>query len=890
MQSGPPRTPQARLYGRAPLRNTQENRAPGTVPVPGSSATGRVVRWLAAVILLLAAPAAAQPEASPASPETLRERLAQVWETRDLAGYLALWHFEGPEAREAESAFAQAHFGAEETSISLQAARTASGRVSIVARVVSITEPRGRVEEWVLSLEAREQGWAVVERRGAGEIDGLVHLSVDPRGFRAEGLTLRLEDFEMQLQSGTLFLPPTSVGPTLLVFVGEGTVLFSPKPAAEREELRKFCGQPELRQRVRTAVFRLHPADLPRILGEAVLTPDDDAARRLPAAQEAFREHGARMFVLDGGLPRAPWWLLPGLGDATVVFETSKRGTLTFAVSHGEFEGVSLFDRARRLQICLYPSEGNNIDYNEDSARGVDVLHHQLRVAFEPTRYQLSGQDTLKLRLLAPTSTLRLKLAEELRVHAITSREAGNHLFFRVRGQDSLVVSMGALGRTVGDIELTVRYSGKLHPSPIEQEAQGRGLVVENDDPIAIPEVLIYSNRQFWYPTATGDDYALADLHFDVPSGYTALAGGTRTQARVERDRTLVEYRQDRPGKYVTVAVGRLVRVGERNTPDMAIEAFAVPRTRSGANEALDRTEEILRFYTQEFGPPPYASLRLALIEGVAPGGHSPPGMVLVARRPLLLRGRLREDPANFGDVPDFFLAHELAHQWWGHGVAGQNYHERWISEGFAQYASALWVRNSQGERAFRDLMRRMAEWALRRHGEGPISLGYRLGHLKGDPQIFRAVVYDKGALVLHMLRGIVGADAFRSALTQLQAEHRFLKIGTTALRAALESASGKSLSAYFDAWVLGTELPTLTVARRHEPGGPPHRTRVEIKAQGLPGPVPLELTLAHSLGEETLRVVLDPAGGHWMVETPGRPGKLVVNSDGGLLARVEGK
>jgi hypothetical protein len=881
MQSVPPLIPQGRRDGRALLR--------------------RIGSCLAAAFLLPATPAAAQPPepappaaqepgAPPTGPEILRERLAKAWETRDQAGYLALWRFEGPEARERESDFAQIHFSAEETSLSLQAPRSRPGRVTIDARVVSITEPRGRVEEWVLSLENGGRGWAIVGRRAAGEIDGLVHLSVDPRGFRAEGLSLRLEDFELQLQSGTLFLPPTSVGPTLLVFVGEGSVRFSPRPPAEREELRKFCGQPELRQQVRTAVVRLHPADLRRVLGEAVLTPDDEAARRLPDAQKAFREHAARMLVLDGGLPRAPWWLLPGLGDATVVFETKKRGTLTFAVNHGEFESLSLFDRARRLQICLYPAEGGDIDYNEDSARGVDVLHHRLRVAFEPLRYQLTAQDTLTLRLLAPTSTLRLRLAEALRVHSITSREAGNHLFFRVRGQDSLVVSLGALGRSVGEISLTVRYSGKLQPSPIEQEAQGRGLVVENEDPIAVQEVLIYSNRQFWYPTATGDDYALADLHFDVPGGWTALAGGTRTLARVERDRTLVEYRQDRPGKYVTVAVGKLVRVGERTTPDMQIEAFAVPRLRNAAREGLERTEEILRFYAQEFGPPPYASLTLGLIEGVAPGGHSPPGMVLVARRPLLLRGRLREDPANFGDVPDFFLAHELAHQWWGHGVAGQNYHERWISEGFAQYAAALWVRSSQGERAFRDLLGRMAEWAVRRHREGPISLGYRLGHLKGDPQIFRAVVYDKGALVLHMLRGIVGEDAFRRALTQLQAEHRFLKIGTATLRAALESASGKNLSSYFDAWVFGTELPTLTVARRSEPGGPPHRTRVDIRALGLPGPVPLELTLAHKLGQETLRVVLDPAGGSWTVETAGRPGKLEVNSDRGLLARVKEK
>lgn len=839
-----------------------------------------------AAALLLAAPATAQPEPRDGA-QGLLEALARAWEARDVEGYLALWSFERPEARRDEADFAQIRFGAEETTLSVQPPRTAAGRLVVDARVVTISEPRGRVEEWVLSLEKRGDAWAIVDRQAAGEIEGLVHLSIDPQGYRAEGLTLRLEDFELQLHSGTLFLPPTAVGPTLLVFVGDGTVRVAPRPAAEREELRKFCGSPELRERIRSAVVRIHPADLPRVLGGAALSPDHDAARRLPDAQRAFREQGSRSFVLDGGLPRAPWSLLPALGDATVVFETKGRGTLTFSVSQGEFEGLSLFDRERRIQVCLYPSLGGDIDYNEDSARGVDLLHHDLRVTFEPLRYQLVAQDTLTLRLLAPTSTLRLKLAESLRVQSITSREAGNHLFFRVRGQDSLVISMGALGRSRGEVSLTVRYSGMLHPAPIEQEAQGRGIVVENDDPISIPEVLIYSNRQFWYPTPAGDDYARADLHLDVPGGYTALAGGTRTLARVEGDRTIVEYRQDRPGKYLTVAVGRLVRVGEAQSGDVALEAFGLPRTRSDAREELERMEAILRFFTHEFGPPPYASLTLALIEGVAPGGHSPPGMVLVARRPMLLRGRLREDPANFSDVPDFFLAHELAHQWWGHGVAGKNYHERWISEGFAQYAAALWVQESQGEAAFRSLLTRMAGWALRRNQEGPISLGYRLGHVKGDPQIFRAVVYDKGALVLHMLRGIIGPETFRSALTRLQAEHRFQKIGTTELRVAFENAGGRPLSPYFDAWVSGTELPTLSVVRRAEPGGPPYRTRVEIKVRGLPGPVPLELELAHRNGRETRRVVLDPRGGSWTLDTPSPAGKLSVNGDSGLLAVI---
>ena len=116
-------------------------------------------------------------------------------------------------------------------------------------------------------------------------------------------------------------------------------------------------------------------------------------------------------------------------------------------------------------------------------------------------------------------------------------------------------------------------------------------------------------------------------------------------------------------------------RAGRRGT------RWAVGRARGDAEAVMDRAGDILRFYTEQFGPCPYPLLNLAVTEGLAPGGHSPPGMIVLVQRPLLLRRGLRDDPANFSDVPGFFLAHELAHQWWGHGVAGQNYRERWISE-----------------------------------------------------------------------------------------------------------------------------------------------------------------------------------------------------------------
>ena len=843
------------------------------------------------------APAAAAPAASPGE---LLDRLERAWRARDTSAYLDLWSFPSAEARDEERGHALERFTSDESVLEVQRPQPRPGepapeRLKTSAQVFTAAEPRGRVEQWLLTMEHRGAGWLLTGREDVGLIDGLVHLSLDPQGYLADGLTLRFDDFTLEMHHGTLFTAPASVGPTALLFVGEGVVHFRPWPETEREQLRQFGGKTELVDRVKTAFVRIHPADLYRVLSPARLEPDPRGGQRLATAQRFYRDQSLRSFVLDSSLPRSPWWLLPSLGDSSVTFQTRRHGTLTFTVSTSEPEAISLFDREKRRQICLYPQQGRDTRYSEDDSRSVDVLHHDLKIRFDPRSYVIEGEDTLRLRLLEPSSTVRLRLDEALHIHSITSAEAGQHLFFRVRYQDSVMVSLGALAGRIGEVVLTVRYGGAFHPGPVEREvmqaaAEGGRPTAPSllQDDVIIEEVLVYSNRSPWYPQGGPDDYALADLSLDVPQGYNAIAGGTRLSARTEGGRTLVAYRQDRPAKYITVVVGRLAEVASRAQGPVPLQCFSVGRTRSEAAAYGEKAAEILRFYEQEFGPSPYPSLTVVIVEGQTPGGHSPPGMVILAQRPLLLRHALQDDPANFTDVPSFFLAHELAHQWWGQGVSGQNYHERWLSEGVAQYAAALWTRHSEGEDTFRDVLERMGRWALRMTNKGPIHLGYRLGHLKNDPQIFRAVVYDKGAYVLHMLRGIVGEEAFRRGLTSFQAAHRFAKAGTDDLRQSLEEASGKDLRPYFDAWVLGTVLPRLRVSSRTGPGPAGYSTEVGMTVQGLPGPVALQVSLDLDEGKDLRPVSLPPEGGHWTFET-GVPVKRVgVNEDRGLLAWVK--
>src|SRR4030095_8589313 len=99
---------------------------------------------------------------------------------------------------------------------------------------------------------------------------------------------------------------------------------------------------------------------------------------------------------------------------------------------------------------------------------------------------------------------------------------------------------------------------------------------------------------------------------------------------------------------------------------------------------------------------------------------------------------------------------------------------------------------------------------ALEGSSERPIYLGYRLGHIQGDDRIFRAVAYNKGAMVLHMLRRLMGDDAFFGGIRTFYKEWRFKKAGTDDFQRAMEKAAGRDLQRFFDAWIFGSDIPRL--------------------------------------------------------------------------------
>jgi hypothetical protein len=422
---------------------------------------------------------------------------------------------------------------------------------------------------------------------------------------------------------------------------------------------------------------------------------------------------------------------------------------------------------------------------------------------------------------------MTLHLADPLVVRSITSPEFGRLLHLRVVGQNNILVGLPGLIAPGTDFDLVVTYGGRLQPQSVEREA----VTVAQDQQDRVPEIIVppeaqwvYSNRSYWYPQGTVTDYATATMALTVPGEFDVVASGTPQgapsllpAAAGQKPRKRFVFAATQPARYLAFAVSRFqslppapIKLRDDDDP-ITLLVTANPRQVSRMRQTGDRAADILKFYASLLGDAPYESFTLAITEGDVPGGHSPPYFALVAQPLPTSPYTWANDPVSFQGYPSFFVAHEIAHQWWGQAVGSKNYHDQWLSEGFAQYFAALYAEKERGADTFGGVIRQMRRWAIEMSPQGPVYLGYRLGHIRGEGRVFRALVYNKGAMALHMLRRLLGDEAFFAGLRDFYQTWKFRKASTDDLRVAMEKAAGgRPLDRFFERWIYGAGIPTV--------------------------------------------------------------------------------
>jgi hypothetical protein len=804
---------------------------------------------LLAVVLCAAASARAQDEEGV---RLLLGRIERVVRTGDTTAYFALLSAGASLDRARDFASTELMPGASR-SVLQERDRAALGGDSsngyrLMVDVMAEFGSRARIATWRLDVKrtgatGAENEWTIADAVRISSVENIYRLALNgAKQYAAHDLKIAAEDLDLSLADGSMFVAEIEGGVTAVVLLGKGIVNFHPAPATEKGQVKIFCGSETLETRFDAAYVRVNPADFDSVFTASALQPVAVEPRALKRAQEVFRDEAQKSFVIDlGDLSREPWTLLPGQGDFLAEMRTRRFDTLTYARSGTEAEDITLFDRKRHHNIALYASKAKLAQrgqyYNEDDLVDYDILDYDIDVAATPDRQWIDGRASIRLKVRSTVlGTLTFRLADPLVVQSIVSYQFGRLFGIRVKNQNTLVVNLPTpLGRD-SELSLTIIYAGRLEPQSADREAialldPGQGRAAEDQPMMLTAEPsFLYSSRSYWYPQATVSDYATARIRISVPPAVDCVASGELesgfpallTAKDPAQNRKIYVFTAAKPLRYLAFIMSRFARVetstiGFESGGTLNLSVEANPRQVQRGREVAERAAEIALFYQSIIGDSPYSSFTVALVESDLPGGHSP-GYFAMLNQPLPSSPLVwRNDPAAFGNYPDFFIAHELAHQWWGQAVGWRNYHEQWLSEGFAQYFAALFAQHQKGDEVFASMLRQLRKWSLDTSDQGPVSLGYRLGHIRGESRVFRALVYNKGAAVLHMLRRMIGDDEFFRGLRRFYRDSRFRKVGTDDLQAAMERESGKSLERFFQQWIYGSTIPRVKVAYRIE-------------------------------------------------------------------------
>ena len=142
---------------------------------------------------------------------------------------------------------------------------------------------------------------------------------------------------------------------------------------------------------------------------------------------------------------------------------------------------------------------------------------------------------------------------------------------------------------------------------------------------------------------------------------------------------------------------------------------------------------------------------------------------------------------------------HELAHMWFADMITCDTWHHGWLNEGFASYAEALYVEHFYN--AYHMFMENFEFYDA-----GTVYME----DVSNPFTVFQPIIYNKGAYVLHMLRGVVGDSVFFDIIYNYANDDNFMyKLATTEeFQTICEDVSGEELDYFFEQWIYDERFP----------------------------------------------------------------------------------
>jgi aminopeptidase N len=429
-------------------------------------------------------------------------------------------------------------------------------------------------------------------------------------------------------------------------------------------------------------------------------------------------------------------------------------------------------------------------DADPDLIRGYDALAYRLDLDFPLLSARFDGVMTLTARSLRDNLASMAVHAGYLDIRAVEidgapapwEQRSGNLLAVVLPGRPS-----------AGDtFTVRIRY---------EAEPEYAGFFRNDTCAYTMSEP---SSARYWFPCKDVPwDKATAEIAATVPRGVEVASVG-RLIGRVPGDGTeTFTWKTDLPvAPYlmcVTMSPHYAVWTDRYPTTDGdSIDCMNYVLRPDSAKAVADfaNLPAAMAFFSGLFGRYPFEKYGMAEVtRDFSYGGMEHQTMTTV--NALWFKG-------NRGSEDGF--VHEMAHSWWGDAVTLDDWPDIWLNEGFATYCEALFRERMGGRAAYRSEIDGQRETYFVQAGKRDFPV-----YDPPDGELFNwGIEYCKGSLILHMLRGVTGDDAFFGALRSYFAAHRYGNASRRDFQSAVEAASGMDLEWFFAEWLDSAGYPTL--------------------------------------------------------------------------------
>ena len=439
-------------------------------------------------------------------------------------------------------------------------------------------------------------------------------------------------------------------------------------------------------------------------------------------------------------------------------------------------------------------------------------VNYQLTFAPDFEKNIFTGQETISIQILKPTSEIVLNAAElDFLSASITSAGATQQAkvsFDKVKQMATLTVAQTvAAGPATVQIHFNGLLNDELRGFYLGKDEKGRKYAVtqfeSTDARRAFPSFDEPACKATFDISVIADQKHVALSNAKILSDQPGPTQGKHT-VKFATSAKMSSY-------LVAIAVGEFEAV-EGEVDGIPIRVWGTPGKKQLAGFALEGAKSFMHFYDQYFGIKyPFEKLDLIGLPDFEAGAMENTGLITFREALLLIDDKHASIPLK-RDVADI-LSHEMAHMWFGDLVTMQWWDDIWLNEGFATWMSpkpvAAWKPEWHVElESVRDTIRSQGVDSLQhtrpieQAAETPAQI----------QELFDGIAYGKTAAVLRMLEAYIGPESFRAGVNQYLKQHLYGNATATDFWTTLSKASGKPVDRVMPTFVQQAGLPFVAV------------------------------------------------------------------------------